>query len=151
MIKRIIFGVILTGIAPFCFGQLSWQNVDSLYQPLPKSVHVYKTESQMNGKANIAYYVEVDLKDKNLSFIADTSFNRRLTPNRFFEKNNNPLLVVNTTFFSFATNQNLNVVINNQKQLSYNIHSTALKGKDSFLYSHSFGRPLEFLKIEKQI
>ncbi len=149
MIKQIIFGVILTGIAPFCFGQLSWQNVDSLYQPLPKSFHVYKTESQMNGKANIAYYVEVDLKDKNLSFIADTSFNRRLTPNQFFEKNNQPILVVNTSFFSFATNHNLNVVVNNRSLLSYNIHSTALKGKDTLMYSHSFGSAMGISKNRK--
>lgn len=149
MIKQMILGVILVSIAPFCFGQLIWQNVDSLYQPLPKSVHVYKTETKIEGKSNIAFYVEADLKDKNLNFIADTSFNRRLTPNQFFEKNDQPILVVNTTFFSFATNQNLNVVMNNRSLWSYNIHSTTLKGKDTLMYSHTFGSAIGISKNRK--
>ena len=97
------------------FSQLKWQNVDSLFQPLPSSVHVYKTIDLLDGKPNIAYYMEADLKDKKLDFTVDTTYKRRLTPSKFYEKNDKPLLVVNTTFFSFATNQNLNVVIKNKK------------------------------------
>ncbi len=149
MIKSFLFGVILIGITPCCYSQLIWQNVDSLFQPLPKSVHVYKTESKIGDKSNIAFYVEADLNDKNLSFIADTSFNRRLTPNQFFEKNNQPILVVNTTFFSFATNQNLNVVMNNRSLYSYNVHSTALKGKDTLMFSHVFGSAIGISKNRK--
>jgi exopolysaccharide biosynthesis protein len=149
MIKQILLGAILLCIAPFCFSQLIWQNVDSLYQPLPKSVHVYKTESNIDGKANIAYYVEVDLKDKNLNFKSDTSNNRRLTPTQFFEKNKQALLVVNTSFFSFATHQNLNIVMNNKRQLSYNVHSIAMKGKDTLKYAHVFGSAIGISKNRK--
>ncbi|HEV7781241.1 MAG TPA: phosphodiester glycosidase family protein [Chitinophagaceae bacterium] len=100
--------------------QLQWQNVDSLFGPLPASVHVYKTTSLLDGKPNIAYYVEADLKNKKLDFIADTSSNRRLTPTKFYEKNYYPLVVVNTTFFSFETNRSLNVVVKDNKLVAWN-------------------------------
>ncbi len=104
----------------FSFGQLKWLNVDSLFQPLPSSIHVYKTTDLLDGKPNIAYYVEADLKDKKLDYTTDTTYQRRLTPSKFYEKNDEPLLVVNTTFFSFTTNQNLNVIIKNDEVIAYN-------------------------------
>ncbi len=125
----------------FCFAtnaQVKWTNVDSVYQPLPAGFHVYKTTDSLDGKPFIAYYAIADLKDKKLDFTVDTTFKRRLTPTEFYEKNNHPLLVVNTTFFSFETNRNLNVVIKNGKLLSYNQHSVPLKGKDTFMFSHAF-------------
>ncbi|OSZ79829.1 hypothetical protein CAP36_00765 [Chitinophagaceae bacterium IBVUCB2] len=126
--------------------QLQWQNVDAEFQPLPPSVHVYKTTSLLDGKPNIAYYVEADLKDKKLEFTVDTTYQRRLTPSKFFEKNDNPLLVVNTTFFSFATNQNLNVVIKDKKLVGYNIHTINGRGKDTFTYRHPFGSAIGISK-----
>ncbi|MDZ4793867.1 MAG: phosphodiester glycosidase family protein [Bacteroidota bacterium] len=129
--------------------QSQWQNVDSLFQPLPSSVHVYKTTSPLDGKPNIAYYVEADLKDKNLDFTVDTTYKRRLTPSKFYEKNDLPLLVVNTTFFSFATNQNLNVVIKNKKLVGYNIHTINGRGKDTFTYRHPFGSAIGISKKRK--
>jgi hypothetical protein len=103
-----------------CYGQALWQNVDSLFQPLPPSVHVYKTTSLLDGQPNVAYYVEADLADKKLDFITDTGHHRRLTPSRFYGKNKNALVVVNTTFFSFETNQSLNVVIKDGNLVSMN-------------------------------
>ncbi|MBN8676359.1 MAG: phosphodiester glycosidase family protein [Chitinophagales bacterium] len=138
--QKTFFAVLL--ITMPCFqsqAQVKWVNVDSLFGPLPASVHVFKTTDLLDGKPNIAYYVEADLNDKQLDFTADTTYKRRLTPAQFFEKNGKPLLVVNTTFFSFATNQNLNVVIKNGKLVSYNIHSLAGKGKDTLTYRHPFG------------
>ncbi|RYF79255.1 MAG: phosphodiester glycosidase family protein [Chitinophagaceae bacterium] len=46
--------------------------------------------------------------------------------------------MVNTTFFSFATNQNLNMVVKDGKIVSYNVHSIAMRGKDTFQYRHPF-------------
>ena len=123
----------------FLVAQLRWKNVDSLFQPLPSSVHVYMTTDLLDGKPNIAYYVEADLKDRQLDFTADTTYKRRLTPANFYEKNDKPLLVVNTTFFSFATNQNLNVVIKDRKLLGYNIHTINGRGEDTFTYRHPLG------------
>ena len=83
--------------------QLKWINVDSLYQPLPRSVHVFKSTDTLDGKPNIAYYVIADLKDKKLLFDADTTFKRRFTPTQFYQKNSHPLVVVNTTFFFISS------------------------------------------------
>lgn len=126
--------------------QVSWEKVDSLYGPLPAGVHVYKTTSVLGGRANRAYYLEAPLQDANLQFTADTSYRRRLTPAGFFAKNGGPLLVVNTTFFSFATNQNLNLVIRKGKLLSYNVHSVPGRGKDTFTYRHPLGSALGIYK-----
>jgi len=136
----------VTLIAPFCFSQLKWINVDSLFQPLPPSVHVYKTIDLVDGKPNIAYYVEADIKDKKIDFTVDTTYKRRLKPSEFYEKNDKPLVVVNTTFFSFATNQNLNVVIKNGKLVGYNIHTINGRGKDTFTYRHPLGSAIGISK-----
>ena len=139
LIKKIIAGVVLFfSITPFCLAQLRWVNVDSLYAPLPASVHVYRTMDSIAGKPNIAFYVIADLNDRKLNFTTDTSYKRRLTPKQFFDKNKNPLLVVNGTFFEFETNRNVNAVVRKGKLLSYNLHSVPLKGKDTFLFQHSF-------------
>lgn len=136
----------VTLIAPFCFSQLRWINVDSLFQPLPPSVHVYNTTDLLDGKPNIAYYVEADIKDKKIDFTVDTTYKRRLKPSEFYEKNDKPLVVVNTTFFSFATNQNLNVVIKNGKLVGYNIHTINGRGKDTFTYRHPLGSAIGISK-----
>ena len=103
LVKRIINYSLLIINSLNLSAQLRWVNVDSLYQPLPSSVHVFKTTDSLDGKPNIAYYVIADLKDKKLLFDADTTLNRRLTPFQFYQKNSQPLVVVNTTFFSFQT------------------------------------------------
>ena len=115
--------------------QIKWQNVDSLYAPLPKSVHVYFTDQKLDTGAFRAFYVIADLKDRGLEFTTDTTSGRRLTPSQFFIKNRQPLVVVNGTFFSFETNKNLNLVIQNGKILSPNVHMTALKGRDTLRYA----------------
>jgi Phosphodiester glycosidase len=126
--------------------QLKWQNVDSLYQPLPSSVHVYFTNQPIDTGSFRAYYLIADLKDKKLDFTADTSRDRRLTPSKFYEKNDKALLVVNCTFFSFETNRNLNIVMKDGKLVSYNIHTIAGKGKDTLTYRHPFGSAIGISK-----
>ncbi|MBL7740382.1 MAG: phosphodiester glycosidase family protein [Chitinophagaceae bacterium] len=159
--KRITF-LLLSAFILFThlsYSQLTWQNVDSLFQPLPSSVHVYKTTDPLDGKPNVAYYVEADLNDRRLVFTADTALNRRLTPSqfrtkeydpeRFYEHMNFPLVVVNCTFFSFATSQNLNAVVKDGRLVGYNIHSIAGKGKDTLTYRHPFGSAIGISKKRK--
>ena len=136
LFKRIINYSLLIINCSNLNAQLKWVNVDSLYQPLPSSIHVFKTNDTLDGKPNIAYYVIADLKDKKLLFDADTTLNRRFAPWQFYQKNDQPIIVVNCTFFSFQTNQNLNVVIKDEKLVSYNIHSIAGRGKDTLRYFH---------------
>jgi exopolysaccharide biosynthesis protein len=118
--------------------QTNWKNVDSLYQPLPPSVHVYLSNDSIDGKPNIAYYVIADLKDRKLNFTTDTTDGRRLTPAKFYERNERPLLVVNGCFFSYETNRSLNVVIKNGKVIVPNQRSIPLHGKDTLKYAHVF-------------
>ncbi len=115
--------------------QLKWKNADSLYQPLPPGIHVYFSNDSIDGKPNRAYYVTADLQDRSLEFITDTSANRRLTPSSFFERNQQPLVVVNCSFFEFVHNSNLNIVMNKGRLLAYN---TAVpgRGRDTLTYKH---------------
>ena len=140
--NRISFPCIL--IMLLCCGsdvnaQVKWINVDSAFAPLPSTVQVFKTTDSVDGKPFIAFYVKAKLKDRKLDFTVDTTLSRRLTPVQFFEKNEQPLVVVNCTFFNFDKNQNLNVVIKDGKMVAYNIHTIPMRGKDTFQYRHPLG------------
>lgn len=114
--------------------QLRWQQIDTGYGRLPASVKLYKTTDSLAGEPNIAFYLEADLNDRSLEFTTDTSYGRRLTPAQFAAKNDNPLAIINTTFFSFETNQNLGLVIRNGKLLAYNINSVYSKTDSQYHY-----------------
>ena len=147
--KRIGFCFLLYLLFIHANAQVEWINVDSLYQPLPLSMHVYRSTGLLDGKPNVMYYTVADLKDKNLRFTSDTSKNRRLTPAQFFEKDNHPILVVNCSFFSFATHQNLNIVVKKGRLLSYNQQTITGKGKDTLTYFHPFFGALGISKKRK--
>jgi len=117
---------------------LRWKNVDRDFGTLPSSIHIYFTDKPADTGKFRAFYVIADLKDKNLDFTTDTTLNRRLTPSDFYVKNHEPYIVVNGTFFSFETNQNLNLVITKGKLTSYNRQSIAGRGRDTFTYRHIF-------------
>jgi exopolysaccharide biosynthesis protein len=128
------------------FSQLKWEKVDSAYGPLPSSTHLYFTDQKIDTAAFRAFYFIADLKDKSLNFTTDTTLNRRYTPAQFFEKNNQPLVVVNCTFFAFETNRNLNLVIKDGKIVAHATHLAALKGKDTFLYAKYIASALGITK-----
>jgi hypothetical protein len=114
-----------------------WQNVTASFGTLPSGITIFKTTDPVAGRPFIAYIAEIDLKNKALDFITDTSFGRRLTPQTFFAKNDNPYIVVNGTFFDFATNRNLNAVVMNHKLVSFNVHDQVVRGKDSIHIWHT--------------
>jgi hypothetical protein len=143
---KFFFGALCLMSGILVKAQAKWTLMDGEFGDLPSSLHIYKSTDSVDGKPSIAWYVEANLKDKNLEFTTDTTFQRRLTPRQFFEKNKKPLLVVNTTFFSFATNQNLNVVMKDGKMVSYNIHSMAGRGKDTLTYRHPVGSAIGISK-----
>jgi hypothetical protein len=138
MIKSFVFSFILFVAFFSVNAQTTWMNIDSFYEPLPESMHVYKSTDSLDGKPNVMYYAIADLKDESLKFTTDTTYKRRLTPYDFFQKDHAPLLVVNCSFFSFETNQNLNVVIKDGKLVGYNEHTIPAKGHDTLTYFHSF-------------
>ena len=123
MIRKTLVAVLLAHVtispAP---AQVKWVNVDSLFQPLPSSVHLFFTNDSLDGKPNRAFCAIANLTDKSLGFTVDTTHHRRLTPSQYYKRNNSPLLVVNCTFFS-PQSKNLNVVIKNSKLLALNVPS----------------------------
>jgi hypothetical protein len=116
------------------FSQLHWHKVDSLYSPLPASLHIYKATDSLNGRPFIAYYVSAKLKDKKLQFTAQVGNGYRYTPFEYYKQEAKPLLVVNAGFFSYETNQNLSVVVRNGKMVAYNVESLNGGSADSLLY-----------------
>lgn len=118
----------------FSFAQLRWKKVDSLFGQLPSSFHVYKTTDSLDGFPFIAYYASAILKDKNLQFTTESTDDNPYTPDQYYELEKEPLLLVNCTFFSFETGQNLSVVMKNGKMIDYNIISLKGVGEDSMLY-----------------
>ncbi len=131
------------------YAQVKWVNVDTEYGTLPTGFHVFRTKDSLDGKPFTAVYAIADLGNKDLIFTSDTTWQRRLTPDGFYSKNSRPLLVVNTTFFSFASNKNLNLVIKDGKLVSFNTHSVALKGKDSLTYKHPLASAIGISKKRK--
>lgn len=109
------------------FGQVKWVNVSAEYVPLPATVQVFKTADSLDGKPFIAYYASAYIKDERIGFTTDTTLGRRLTPLQFYKKNDQPLIVVNGTFFSFETNQNLNMVIKEGRLVSHTVKRTRSK------------------------
>jgi hypothetical protein len=136
--RRISLSLFFLVIITNAFAQVDWENVDVKYGPLPASVHVYFTDKAIDTAPFRAYYLIADLKEKKLKFSADTAHDRRLTPLQFFEKDQQPLVVLNCTFFSYQTNRSLNIVMNEGKLLGYNVHTIPGRGKDTFTYRHPF-------------
>jgi hypothetical protein len=134
MPRMVVFWLLTLSPAPFCLGQLHWARVDSAYGPLPPSVHVYRSADSLQGFPSLAYYVSARLKDKGLRYTATTGQGKRFTPAEYYQLEQFPLLVVNCTFFSFATNQNLNLVVKDGRLVSYNVTSLRGTGRDSTLY-----------------
>ncbi len=120
--------------APFSWAQLNWRRVDSGFGRLPSGLQIYKTTDSLNGRPFVAYCIVANLKDRKLEFTTQVGEGQRYTPSQFYEKEKQPLLVMNGTFFSFATNQNLNAVMRDGKLVAYNQPAMQQKGTDSFYY-----------------
>jgi len=114
--------------------QSHWKNVDSVYRPLPPSVHVYRRIDSLDGHPFIAYYVSAQLKDRHLLFTDQVGQGKRFTPSQYYQLEQFPLLVVNCTFFSFETNENISMVMKDGSLVAYSVPSLKGKGEDSLVY-----------------
>lgn len=130
----------VTAIFFFCivslsYSQLRWQQVsNNEFGTLPKGVKVFKTTDSLNGRPFIGYYIEARLKDKKLQFTTQVGNGSRFTPTQYYEREDSPVVVVNGTFFSFETNQNLNVVMKDGYLRGYNVPALKSRNSDSFYY-----------------
>ena len=96
--------------------QLRWKPAQN--DSLPTGLKLFAIKDILNGRPFIAYYLEASLKNKKLDFTTQVGEGNRYTPSQYYVREGAPYVVVNGTFFSFATNQNLNVIIRNGKVLS---------------------------------
>ena len=132
--KPVVLLLLILVQTSVCFAQLKWKNNDTAYSPLPGSMHVFRSADSLEGAPFIACYVSAVLRDKKLSFTAQTGDSKRFTPSQYYQLEQFPLLVVNCTFFSFDDNRNLNMVMKDGKLVAYNIVSLRGRGADSLLY-----------------
>ncbi|HXB08175.1 MAG TPA: phosphodiester glycosidase family protein [Puia sp.] len=112
-----------------------WQPVDAEFGPLPSSVHVYRAQDSIGGRPQVAYCVSVLLKDRSIAFTAQVGYGQRYTPAQYYLQEHQPLVVINTSFFSFKTNGNLNLVVRDGKILAGNQPSRKGKGDSVFHYT----------------
>lgn len=127
---------------------MRWVSVDGDFGPLPEGVHVYRTTDSLDGRPEVAYYVSAPLKDRRLVYTAQVGYGKRLTPAQYYQQENQPLLVINTSFFSFATNGNLNVVVRDGKMLAHNQPSRRTR-KDSLVWHYTTRSALGITKGRK--
>ena len=132
--KKVLILAGLFAISIAVEAQLNWQEVSASFGQLPPSVKVFLSTDSLDGKPNRCFYLSADLNDEKLQFTTQTGMGKRYTPTQYFSGQDSPLVVVNGTFFSFADNRNLNVVIKNGQLLAFNIAS--VKGKNDSLYSY---------------
>lgn len=148
--KNTLYIILLLLFSTITNAQVQWTNVDADFGPLPASMHVYKTTDAIDGKLNIAYYVSFDLKDKTHALSTAVGNGKRYTPQKYYDSIlSKPLLVMNATFFEFAHNSNLNLVVDNGVIKSYHLHSLPGKGKDTLTYRHVYGAALGISKSNK--
>lgn len=127
------FGIIFCSFHT-TFAQLRWKEAAEEYGYLPESIRLFYTNDSLNGRPFKAYYILADLKDRQIDFSTETGEGRRYTPKQYYEMKDSPYVVVNGTFFSFQTNQNLNTVIRNGKMVAYNVPALKSRNSDSFYY-----------------
>ncbi|MBC3539645.1 phosphodiester glycosidase family protein [Rufibacter sp. H-1] len=122
--------------------QVKWQPSPQHQQGLPATVKVFVTTDSLDGKPFKAYYLEADLKDSKLEVLTRVGNGKRYTPQQYYEQETgNVLAVVNTTFFSFADNRNLNLVIQDGKVLApqASVRRKNPKGTDTLTYYPTTG------------
>jgi exopolysaccharide biosynthesis protein len=143
----VLAGILSLLLSNTAKGQLQWQNCTNQFFKKPiKGFKVFVTTDSLTNKPFKAYYARINLKKIKFKIGTDTAQNRRLTPTQFYNKNQNPLLVVNGTFFNFERNANLNLVVNNGQILSKNFQTFKGRGKDTLVNTHVFPAAIVFNK-----
>ena len=116
--------------------QISWKEVSAAYGIHTPGFKVFESVGTLADSAFRAFYVKIDKEVKNVLMDVDTTLYRRLTPTEFYEKLNHPLLVVNSSFFEFKKNTNVNLIVQNGKLVGHNLSGIPGKGRDTLTYLH---------------
>lgn len=83
----------------YSFAQIHWKPIAN--DSLPSSIKVFTTNDSLNGRPFIGYYIEANLKDRNLEFTTQIGKGKRYTPSQFYAQEGFPYIIVNGTFFHF--------------------------------------------------
>ncbi|GEP93825.1 hypothetical protein CCY01nite_00850 [Chitinophaga cymbidii] len=133
--------MLLLSITPaFAHAQLTWHPSEKHNSGLPPSIRVYETTDSLDGKPFRAFYLEADLQDPQLTFEMHIGNGKRYTAAQYDSMIGPSVLsVINTTFFSFKDNSNLNIVMHNGKVLAVNPPSHNVRNKTIYTTRGAFG------------
>jgi exopolysaccharide biosynthesis protein len=136
-----VFISIFIGISflamPTMAQKVDWKNVSNEFGLTTNNIQVFaSTSNTLNDSAFKAYYVLINTNVPNLQMGVDTTLYRRLTPSSFYERLDQPTVVMNASFFEFKNNTNLNVLVHNGNLLAFNKQDIDGKGKDTLTYTH---------------
>jgi hypothetical protein len=132
--------------------QLKWVKIDSISD---KEIQVFYSNDSLRKRPGKAYYAIIDIKNPNVILDMAVGEGSRYTPEEYYNKYHQPLLVVNTTFFNFDKNDNLNVVVDSGIVKAYNVPSIPYKkqrnGTDSVTRYHYPYRAAIGVRADKTI
>lgn len=133
----------------FVHAQTNWKDVSSEFGNLPTSIKVLKSNDLLDGAPSIMYVATIKAKEHAKQFLVDTSSRRRLTPSQYFTRNDQPLVVVNCSFFEFVHNRNVNLIVQNSKMVGFDTPAVSRKGRDTMTYVHTLGSAFGIFKNGK--
>ncbi|BDQ10973.1 phosphodiester glycosidase family protein [Sediminibacterium sp. TEGAF015] len=129
--------------------QYKWIQADTTFGPLPKGVQLFYSTDSLDGKPNKVFFCKIPITNRQLLFSIKVGNGKRYTPSAYYQDNGQPFLVVNTTFFEFVNNRNLNAVVQDGNLVAYNVHSLPGKGKDTLTYRHAFASAIGISRKRK--
>ena len=139
--KRRALGLTLFCVASIgCYAQskLYWHLSGRHNDSLPASIRVFETTDSLDGHPFRAFYLEADASDKSISFESRTGKGKRYTPAEYARMEPGKVYaVVNTTFFSFADNRSLNMVVSKGETMANNLPTDTVKtfdGRSQVIY-----------------
>lgn len=136
-------------LVPHLSAQVKWKNVTTDYGKLPASINVFSSSDLLDDAPSIMFVAEIKSTDRKIDFYVDTTLLRRLTPQEFFNRSNNPYVVVNCSFFEFVQNRNVNLIVQDSKIVGYDTPAVSRKGKDTLTFVHTLGSAFGIYKNRK--
>lgn len=107
---------------------LGWTNVGDAYGKLPEHIDVYRSPSDFDGKAAVAYIAVADMKsakwdvwsvESDLSYKTDDSY---MTPSQVYDAEKCPVVINGGYFFWSDGNYTSSLAVSKGEILAYNIN-----------------------------
>lgn len=107
---------------------LGWTNVSDAYGDLPEYIDIYRSPSELKGKAAVAYIAVADMKSAqwdvwsvraDLTYRTDDSYK---TPSEVYEDEKCPVLINGGYFFWSDGNYTSSLAVSKGEVLAYNIN-----------------------------